>query len=551
MNRKFIISLVIAAILVGSMFAMVLSGPRAPIMGRSGDDNNPPHIRIIKPEHGDVVSGTIEILMCAWDDDGNDDIEEVWVRIDEGHLRDAVFMRVDDECSWWFYEWDTTEVEDGWHSVTAIAFDGEDDAHHTIEVEVDNEPDNHPPHIQIIKPEHGDTVSGTIEILMCAWDEDGNDDIEQVWVRIDEGDLREATFLHSNDECSWWNYEWDTTEVDDGWHSIRAVVWDGEDDGHHVIEVYVDNHPENHPPQIEITEPDGGATVSGTIVIWMCAWDPDGNDQIQDVWVRIDHGDWRNATHNHTCHECSWWYYEWDTTEVDDGWHLITAIVYDGMAYGDDHIEVYVDNHPENHPPMIEIVEPDGGATISGTVVIWMCAWDPDGNDQIQDVWVRIDHGDWRNATHNHTDAECSWWYYEWDTTEVDDGWHHITAIVYDGIDYGDDHIEVYVDNIPENHPPQIEIVEPGDGETVHGIVVIWMCAWDPDGNEQIQDVWVRIDHGDWLNATHDHTDVDCSWWFFEWDTTEVDDGWHLISAIVYDGIDYGDDHIEVYVDNP
>jgi hypothetical protein len=104
--------------------------------------------------------------------------------------------------------------------------------------------------------------------------------------------------------------------VEDGWHSIKATVFDGIDDGHHVIEVKVNNVPENSPPGIEIVEPGDGETVKGVIVIWMVAWDPDGNDQIENVWVRIDGGELRNATYNHTDGEGQWWYYEWDCLMV-------------------------------------------------------------------------------------------------------------------------------------------------------------------------------------------------------------------------------------------
>jgi predicted transcriptional regulator len=100
---------------------------------------------------------------------------------------------------------------------------------------------------------------------------------------------------------------------------------------------------------------------------------------------------------------------------------------------------------------------------VNGTVVIWVCAWDNDGNDQIQDVWIKIDHGNSENATHNHTDNECSWWYYEWDTTKVDNGWHLVTAITFDGIDDDSDSIEVFVENeeimglnpLPTQSPPE------------------------------------------------------------------------------------------------
>ncbi|UCF08586.1 MAG: winged helix-turn-helix transcriptional regulator, partial [Thermoplasmata archaeon] len=149
-------------------------------------------------------------------------------------------------------------------------------------------------------------------------------------------------------EGQWWYYGWDTTEVEDGWHSVTAVVFDGIDDGHDVIEVNVDNTPENHPPGIVITEPEAGAVVSGTVVIWMNAWDPDGNDQIQDVWVKIDGGHLRNATYHHTDGEGQWWYYEWDTTEVENGWHSITAVAYDGHDDAHHTIEVYVDNEDES-----------------------------------------------------------------------------------------------------------------------------------------------------------------------------------------------------------
>jgi hypothetical protein len=238
--------------------------------------------------------------------------------------------------------------------------------------------------------------------------------------------------------------------------------------------------------------------------------------------VKIDGGPLQDATYNHTNIECSWWYFEWDTTTVDDGWHLITAIAFDGIDDAHDAIELFVDNEEPNHPPGVEIIEPGHAEIVSGTVTIWICAWDLDGNDQITDVWVKFDNGAPHDATYNHTDIECSWWYYEWDTTTVDDGWHLITAVAFDGIDDAHDSIEVFVENEPENSPPGVEIIEPGHGETVSGTVTIWICAWDPDGNDQIQNVWVRFDNGVRHNATYNHTDVECSWWYFEWDTTTV-----------------------------
>jgi hypothetical protein len=112
-----------------------------------------------------------------------------------------------------------------------------------------------------------------------------------------------------------------------------------------------------------------------------------------------------------------------------------------------------------NNPPEIAIIEPDDGAIVNGTIIIWMVAWDLDGNEEIEEVWVKIDDVELLNATYNHTDGEGQWWFYEWNTTEVEDGWHSIRAIAWDGQADAHDLIEVIVDNIPDNNPPHITII--------------------------------------------------------------------------------------------
>jgi hypothetical protein len=498
--------------------------------------NNPPHVQIMEPSPGEVLSGNVTIWVRAWDADGNSQIEDVWIKIDSSPSENATYNHTDGEGQWWYYVWDTTEVSDGWHHITALVFDGIDDGSHMIEVQVDNTANN-PPHAEIMEPADGETVNGTVHIWVRAWDADGKEDVEAMFIKIGSESWQEATFIEYEGDYSWWVYEWDTTLVANGWYIIRAKAWDGENhSAEDLIEVLVDNPPENSPPGIEITHPPGGSTLNGTVTIWMVAWDPDGNDQIQDVWVRIDGGDLLNATYNHTDSEGQWWYFEWDTTSVEDGWHHIKAITWDGTDDASDIIEVFVDNIAENHPPGIEITEPAHGETVSGTIVIWMVAWDADGNDQIQDVWVRIDGGDLLNATYNHTNGEGQWWYFEWDTTTVDDGWHSIKAVVFDGIDDGHDVIEVFVDNVEDNHPPHIEIMQPENSEIVSGVIEIWLRAWDPDGREDVEKVFVKIDDGSWHEATFVEYEGDYSWWVIEWDTTTVENGEHHIYAKAWDG---------------
>jgi len=409
---------------------------------------------------------------------------------------------------------------------------------------------NNPPTVEIIEPKDGWTVSGTVMIWMLANDIDSINQIDSVRVMIDFYPPQDATLNGTDIEGQWWNYSWDTTEWDDGPHQIEAIAWDGFEYGNHTIEVIVDNLPDNIPPEIWIVEPGDGDTLSGLATVWMLALDDDGLDKIKDAWIRIDDGGRKKATFDRVDSEGSWWYHAWDSAEVGDGWHTITATAYDEIDVGSDEIEIFIDNIPEPKPPQTEILEPDNGEPVSGQITILICAWDPDGNPQIQNVWIRIDSGQLRNAVHDHTDAECSWWFYEWETLEVGDGLYPITAIAYDGSQDGYSTIEILVDNV--NSPPEIWIDRPMEGEGVSGVYTITGTASDPDADDQVEQIWIRIGNDGILHPAAD-TSGDGSWatWEYEWDTAELESDDYLVTAIVFDGKILGDDNRNVVVGSP
>lgn len=93
------------------------------------------------------------------------------------------------------------------------------------------------------------------------------------------------------------------------------------------------------PPIIEITYPNEGDTVSGIITITGTSHDADGDETIDHIEVSIDHGPWNLASGTTS------WSYIWDTTDVDDGGHVIFARSYDGMFYSsEDSVQITVDN---------------------------------------------------------------------------------------------------------------------------------------------------------------------------------------------------------------
>jgi len=97
--------------------------------------------------------------------------------------------------------------------------------------------------------------------------------------------------------------------------------------------------PSNQQPTVSISSPTSGQTVSGTITIAGAASDPDGNDQVQKVQIRIDSGSWVDASGT------TGWSYSWNTNSVSNGGHTIYARSYDGMEYSSvASVSVTVDN---------------------------------------------------------------------------------------------------------------------------------------------------------------------------------------------------------------
>ncbi|MEA2054594.1 MAG: carboxypeptidase regulatory-like domain-containing protein, partial [Candidatus Thermoplasmatota archaeon] len=99
-------------------------------------------------------------------------------------------------------------------------------------------PANQPPTVNITSPSDGATVNEMVSIQGTASDSDGT--VQNVEVKIDEGSWQTATGTTS------WSYDWDTTTISDGSHTIHARSYDGTDYSTIAqVNVTVDN---NQPP---------------------------------------------------------------------------------------------------------------------------------------------------------------------------------------------------------------------------------------------------------------------------------------------------------------
>lgn len=121
--------------------------------------------------------------------------------------------------------------------------------------------------------------------------------------------------------------------------------------------------------------------------------------------------------------------------------------------------------------PVVEIISPANGDTVSNIIIISGTASDADGNDTIKKVEVKINDLKWNNA------MGTTKWSFDWRTYEIDDGLYNISVRCWDGTYYSEvKEINVYVSNPKDvdsgNHKWGVFIVSsnfPKDNESKLG----------------------------------------------------------------------------------
>lgn len=505
--------------------------------------NDPPVCEIVEPGWEEVVSGWVDVWIKCFDDN---ELLKVLVMIDEdGVWHEATWMGMEEGYEYWMWEWDTTQWEDGIHYVHSKGWDGEYWSEiDWVKVIVENG-ECEPPVVEIVHPENGDELSGIYLIHGEASDPNPGHEVEAVYVRIDDGDWHEAMDTSHAGNWRTWAFYWNTFDYENGEHWIRAKACNEcKCSDIDVREVIVNNT--NHKPSVTIVHPENHEEVSGFYVIHGKAWDDDEGDRITKVQVKIGDGEWHTAMD--ASPDDSWflWAFEWVTPEYDDDCHVILARSFDGELWSDNATVIACTENVDD-PPEVEILYPDDGMILHGVVLVNGIAEDDRGVELVQ---VKIDDFEWEDAVDVSGDGSWSHWAYEWNTGEYENGNHTVCARAWDGSHHSElDCVEVGIDNI--NNAPEVEIVRPVENETVSGEYLVYGYASDPDPGDGIELVQVKIDDGEWENATDTSSDGTWSTWAYLWDTTEYGNGNHTVHVLAYDGELYSDIvSVNVVVDN-
>jgi len=232
--------------------------------------------------------------------------------------------------------------------------------------------------VEITSPATGATVSGVFEYTV-AYDNfphDANNNFPDILIRFGNFETWLQTFMAGAGTIT---DIIDTRDMDDGSYQLAAecrdrygTIW-GTDltFASDNISLTVDNAGTpglGEPPRVEIQSPADAATVDETVAVSISASD---DDALSALVLKVDGSQvasWSPTGQNGAATPSL------DTTTLDDGQHVLTAIATDEDGLTDqDTIVVTVDNGVSGDdvtPPMVSITAPADGATVSGSMQV-------------------------------------------------------------------------------------------------------------------------------------------------------------------------------------
>jgi hypothetical protein len=300
-------------------------------------DTTAPTTSITAPTNNSTVNGTVNITATAADDTG---VSKVEFYVD-GSLKGT------DTTSSYAYSWDTTTASNGSHSLVTKAYDSANNIGTSAAVNVTV--NNGQADLIITgvswtpaSPATGNAVTftatvknqGTVATPMGAnhgvrFDVDSTEGVtwsgENRSVSIAPGASQTFTAnLSPVDVVSTWT-------ATAGSHTITATVDDlaqiteSNNDNNSFSTTMVVSSPDTTAPNVSITAPTSGATVSGNTNITATATDTGGSGMSR-VEFYVD-GSLKGTDSSSPSYS-----YSWDTTSASNGAHSLTAKAYDGAG---------------------------------------------------------------------------------------------------------------------------------------------------------------------------------------------------------------------------
>jgi hypothetical protein len=279
--------------------------------------------------------------------------------------------------------------------------------------------DHTPPTVSITTPAAGAAVAGTVPITATATDDVAVASVRFFLDGVSLGSKAAPTPAGS----STYKWNWNTTAVAAGSHVLTTVATDSS--GNQTTSAPVTVTLGNAPPVVSITGPADGTAVTGTVPITATATD-DGT--IASVRFFLDGVSLGSKTAP-TPAGSSTYQWNWNTTGLADGAHVLTAVATDNSGNTTTSAAVTVTHTTgDTQKPAVTITSPSGGAAVVGTVPILATATDNVGVVSVRFFLDGVSLGSKTAPT--QTGGSIYKW--NWTTGSTSSGVHTLTAVATD-----------------------------------------------------------------------------------------------------------------------
>jgi len=398
---------------------------------------------------------------------------------------------------------DTTMVADGPHTLTATVQDGagrKGTATRRITVTQ--------PALSaaITSPAEGATVSGTVPVAMS---ETGGTGTISWTLRLDGGS---SPIFTTSGTAATASFNWDTTGLAPGAHQLQLTVQDG---GARTATA-TRNVTVGSPGTIKvfITQPGtDGTTVSGTV--WFTIWLENAAAGTRNLTLSID-GTAVATTATTANGPISM---PWNSTGASGGTHTATVSVRDSTNNtGSANRTVVIAGGP---PPLVaSFTSPAEGATVFGNVTVGMSETGASGTPIVFTLTV----DGTQVFTTSGTAATAS---FNWNANSVPNGPHTLGLTVRDGAG----RTATATRSVTVTDPPPLtaSFTSPAEGASVTGVVTIGMAETGASGTP----ITFTLTIDGIQRFTTSGTATSAS---YQWDTTALAGGQHVLSLVVTDG---------------
>jgi subtilisin family serine protease len=356
------------------------------------NDTAPPTIAFTSPGTGETLMGSMSIMASASDNVGVASVQ---------FLVDGIAAGAPMLAPPYGWSWNTEGLTDGAHTLTAIARDAAGhEASASVEVQVTS--DQEAPTLALASPT-GNIVSGVVPLVATA-----SDNVGVVSVEF----LADGNMVGPSETAGPYEWSWNSAVVPNGTHTIWALARDAA--GHETLAsltLTVAN--DSSPPTVLLTNPVGAPTVSGTTLLAATASDDIGVVSVQFLVDGVLNG----VPAPTSPYEASW-----NTTGVSNGLHTVSAVARDAAGHeATSSIAVMVAN--DSAAPNVALVDPVGGAPVSGSVMVTAVASDDVAVTSVQFLVDGV------AASAPITAGPSYQW--EWETRHLG-GLHTLTAVARD-----------------------------------------------------------------------------------------------------------------------